>query len=86
MAHKQEWLHPSSLNPKAAEDSQEEEEEHKETVQESVVVRPTDAKVTSRPCPICKEGFHSEFRESEEEWFWTDAILKDGVVSTNKVK
>ena len=30
--------------------------------------------MSSKPCPICKEPFKSEFSEDEEEWIWGGTI------------
>jgi pre-mRNA cleavage complex 2 protein Pcf11 len=41
----------------------------------SFVVAPSDDPgVATKPCPICKELFKSEWSEDEEEWVWKDAI------------
>jgi pre-mRNA cleavage complex 2 protein Pcf11 len=63
----------------AAQTAKEEQEEAPMPV--SKIVRPSDPVKASRPCPICKEGFQSEFSEEDEEWLWVDAIELDGIVS-----
>ncbi|CEH13287.1 mRNA cleavage and polyadenylation factor I/II complex, subunit Pcf11 [Ceraceosorus bombacis] len=46
----------------------------------SFVVAPSDdPSAATRPCPICKELFKSEWNEDEEEWIWKDATKVDGV-------
>lgn len=41
----------------------------------SFVVAPSDDPgVATKPCPICKELFKSEWSEDEEEWIWKNAI------------
>ncbi|PWN44767.1 hypothetical protein IE81DRAFT_271598, partial [Ceraceosorus guamensis] len=48
----------------------------------SFVVAPSDdPSAATRPCPICKELFKSEWNEDEEEWIWKDATKVDAVVS-----
>ncbi|WFD33873.1 hypothetical protein MCUN1_000696 [Malassezia cuniculi] len=42
------------------------------------VVVPMDSAVASKPCPICKEKFQSEWSEDEEEWIWRNAVEIDG--------
>lgn len=43
------------------------------------MIAPTDPGLATRPCPICKELFKSEWSEEEEEWIWRDAVKVDAV-------
>lgn len=46
----------------------------------SFVVAPSeDPDAATRPCPVCKELFKSEWSEDEEEWIWKNCKLVDGV-------
>lgn len=38
-----------------------------------------DPGVATKPCPICKELFKSEWSEEEEEWIWKNAVKVNGV-------
>ncbi|SPO38650.1 related to PCF11 component of pre-mRNA 3`-end processing factor CF I [Pseudozyma flocculosa] len=51
----------------------------KEKFAKSFVAAPTDAELSAKPCPICKESFKSQWSEDEEEWIWLNAIEVDGV-------
>jgi pre-mRNA cleavage complex 2 protein Pcf11 len=39
-----------------------------------VVAPSDDPGVVTKPCPICKELFKSEWSEDEEEWIWKNAV------------
>lgn len=44
----------------------------------SFVVAPSDdPDAATRPCPVCKELFKSEWSEEEEEWIWKNCLLVD---------
>lgn len=44
-----------------------------------VVAPSDDPGVATKPCPICKELFKSEWSEEEEEWIWKNAIKVNGI-------
>ena len=46
----------------------------REKFAKSFVVVPSDPDLASKPCPICKEPFKSQWSEDEEEWIWLNAI------------
>jgi hypothetical protein len=71
----QDWVSPTA----AAEVQQEEQEEalNLAEIAKSRVVAPTDPAKAAKPCPICKEGFKSEWDEANEEWVWLDAKKVD---------
>lgn len=46
----------------------------REKFEKTFVVAPSEAEVASKPCPICKEAFKSQWSEDEEEWIWLNAI------------
>ncbi|PWN51959.1 hypothetical protein IE53DRAFT_385639 [Violaceomyces palustris] len=50
----------------------------KEKFAKTWVIAPTDADKSSKPCPICKESFKSEWSEEEEDWLWMNAMEVDG--------
>ena len=54
------------------------EQELRNKFSKSIVVVPTDAEVSARACPICKEKFQSVWSEEEEEWIWQNATEVDG--------
>ncbi|UZJ51958.1 hypothetical protein CBS101457_001278 [Exobasidium rhododendri] len=39
-----------------------------------VIAPSDDPGVMTKPCPICKELFQSEWSEDEEEWIWKNAV------------
>ena len=49
----------------------------KEKFAKSFVIAPTEPDLASKPCPICKEAFKSQWSEDEEEWIWLNAIKVD---------
>ncbi|TKY89706.1 hypothetical protein EX895_001491 [Sporisorium graminicola] len=57
----------------------------KEKFAKSFVVAPTDAELASKPCPICKEAFKSQWSEDEEEWIWVNAIKVEGTQADGAV-
>ena len=58
----------------------------KEKFAKSFVPVPSDPELSSKPCPICKESFKSQWSEDEEEWIWLNAIEVDGVVSATLIQ
>lgn len=55
----------------------------KEKFAKSFVIAPTDPDLASKPCPICKEAFKSQWSEDEEEWIWLNAIKVDNANSSD---
>ncbi|KOS15855.1 hypothetical protein Malapachy_3664 [Malassezia pachydermatis] len=51
----------------------------REKIEHAHVPVPHDADVAARPCRICKEPFHSEWSEDDEEWIWRNAVQVDQV-------
>lgn len=44
-----------------------------------VIAPSDDPGVATKPCPICKELFKSEWSEDEEEWIWKNAVKVNDV-------
>lgn len=57
----------------------------KEKFSKSFVVAPTDPDLASKPCPICKEAFKSQWSEDEEEWIWLNAIKVENTQAEGSV-
>ncbi|PWY96894.1 hypothetical protein BCV70DRAFT_203229 [Testicularia cyperi] len=53
----------------------------REKFEKTFVIAPTDPDLASKPCPICKEVFKSQWSEDEEEWIWLNAIKVDSAES-----
>lgn len=46
----------------------------------SFVIAPSDdPDAATKPCPVCKEVFTSEWSEDEEEWIWKNCRLVEGI-------
>lgn len=65
----------TSSNTKAQQDSVSRAELMKKRVP-----MPSDPAIVSRPCPICKEPFKSEWSEDDEEWVFPNAVDVDRVL------
>jgi len=57
----------------------------REKFAKSFVVAPTDPDLASKPCPICKEAFKSQWSEDEEEWIWLNAIKVENTTAEGAV-
>jgi pre-mRNA cleavage complex 2 protein Pcf11 len=55
------------------------EAELKAATKAFVIAPSEDPDAATRPCPVCKELFKSEWSEDEEEWIWKNCKLVDGI-------
>ena len=46
----------------------------------STVRVPKDATKASKPCPICKEPFSSQYSDKDDDFVFVDALEENGVV------
>ena len=60
---------------------EDEEAEAAAEIAKATIKAPTNPVKAAKPCPICKDGFKSQWSEADEEFLWLDAKKVDGTVS-----